>query len=217
MAAMTRAKRIARWFVVAAAVALAALLVWGVGSEWSEALVQGLVALGALWYWAYRSRPRVNLRLLHSGGLYLEMMNTGNRVAKRVRIKCEPPIPWSETGVTAIGSTERNQFGPIEDFGDMAPDQRHVIIFGTPSPRTAEALEAVRFEVSHEGTWGFRRWKIPMQFGGSGARSSLRDITATPLAELEKALKAQQKELDKIRRSIDALPGRLTALSDDET
>lgn len=216
MAVMTRVKRIAGWFVVAAVVAFAVLLVWGVGSEWSEALVQGFAALGALWYWAHRSRPRVNLRLLHSGGLYLELLNTGNRVAKRVQIKCEPPIPWSETGVTAIGSTERDQFGPIEDFGDMAPDQRHLIIFGTPSPRTAEALDATRFEVSHESTWAIRRRKIAMQFGGSGARASLRDIAATPLGEIEKVLKVHQKELDKIRRSIDALPGRLAAPLGDE-
>lgn len=217
MGAKSRLKRVGWWLAAVSAVVLSVLLAWGVGSEWSEAIVQGFAALGALWYWAYRSRPQVNLRLLHSGGLYLELMNTGNRVAKQVRIKCDPPIPWSETGVTAVGSTERGQFGPIEEFGDMAPDQRHLIIFGTPSPRTAEALDATRFEVSHEGTWAVRRRKIPMQFGGSGARVSPRDITATPFGEIEKALKAQQKELDKIRKSIDGLPSRLAALSDDES
>lgn len=206
---MSRARRIGWWLVAALAVAAAAWLVRRAGHEWSEAVVQALAALGALWYWAYRSRPRVTLRLLHSGGLYLELRNTGNRVAKQVRISCEPPILWNETGVAA----KRDQFGPVEDFGDMAPDQRYVVIVGTPSPRTAEALDATRFEVSHESTWGIRRRRSQMRFSGSGAQSSLRDETATPLGELTKAVKAQQKELDKIRRSIDAVPRRLAESS----
>ena len=217
MEAKSRAKRIVCWLVLAVGAALAALLVWWVGPEWSEATVQGLAALGALWYWAYRSRPRVSLRLLHSGGLYLELMNRGNRVAKQVWIKCDPPIPRSEIGVTAInGNTRQDLFGPIGDFGDMAPDQRYVITFGSTSPRTVEVLDKTRFEVSHESTWGLRRRKEPMQFGGSGAQVSLQDITATPFGEIAKTLEAQQKELDKIRRSIDALPGRLSASSDSD-
>ena len=212
-----RARRIGFWLLAALAVALAAVLVRWVGSEWSEATVQGLAALGALWYWAYRSRPRVNLRILHSGGLYLELMNTGNRVAKQVRVKCDPPIPWSEIGVTAIsGDTRQDLLGPSGDFGDMAPDQRYVIMFGSASPRTVEVLDKTRFEISHEGTWGFWRRRFPMQFGGSGAQASLEDITATPFGAIAKALEAQQKEFDKIYRSIDALPDRLSASSDSE-
>ncbi len=212
----SRAKRIAGWLFVAVGVALAALIVWLVGSEWSEGIVQGLAALGALWYWAYRSRPRVNLRLLFSGGLYLELTNTGNRVAKQVRIKCEPPIPWDSTGIASDGGKTRQYLlGPIEDFGDMAPDQRYVVFFGSPLPQTVEALDATGFEISHESTWGFRRRRSNMRFGGSGARRSMPEITATPLDEISQAVKAQHKELDKIRKSIDALPGRLAPSSGD--
>ncbi|MXW63034.1 MAG: hypothetical protein F4028_10230 [Acidimicrobiaceae bacterium] len=106
---------------------MALLLVWRAGSEWSEAFVQGLAALGALWYWAYRSRPQLTLRILCPDAFYLELMNVGNRVAKQVRVKCAPPVPLSELG---IDSDESVVFGPVEDFGDMGPDQRYVVFLG---------------------------------------------------------------------------------------
>ena len=199
-------KRVVWWLVIAVGAALAILLVWCVGSEWSEAIVQGFAALGALWYWAYRSRPRVNLRLLFSGGLYLELTNTGNRVAKQVRIKCDPPIPWSNTGITSDGGNTRQYlFGPIENFGDMAPDQRYVCNFGNASEQTVEVLDTTRFEISHESTWGVRRRRSNMRFGGSGERRSMSEVTATPFDEISQAVKAQHKELIEIRKSIDSL------------
>ena len=213
----SRAKRVVWWLVIMVGVALAALIVWLVGSEWSEAIVQGLAALGALWYWAYRSRPRVNLRLLFSGGLYLELTNTGNRVAKQVRIKCDPPIPWSNTGITSDGANTREYlFGPIEDFGDMAPNQRYVVFFGSPLPQIVEALDTTGLEISHESTWGIRRRRFNMRFGGSGVQRSSPDITATPFDEISQAVKAQHLELNKIRKSIDALPRRLAPSSSDD-
>ena len=211
MGTKSRVKRIAWWLVVVIAIALAVLLIWCVGPEWSEAIVQGLAALGALWYWAYRSRPRVTLRLLSSDGIYLELANVGNRVATHVRITCDPPIPWSEIGVIA----RRDQFGPIEDFGDMSPGQRYTVMFGSASPQSVDALDVTTFEVSHESTWGIRRRRSTMSFGGSGAQSSLREGTATPIGEIAKSAKAQRQELGKIRKSIDALPHRLAASSDD--
>ena len=117
----SRAKRVVWLLLGIVVVLLAALLVWLVGSEWSEAIIQGFAALGALWYWAYQSRPRVNLRWLFSGAHYLELTNTGNRVAKQVQIKCDPPIPWNKTGIDPDGSNTRPyHFGPIEDFGLFA-------------------------------------------------------------------------------------------------
>ena len=213
----SRAKRVVWWLVIMVGVALAALIVWLVGSEWSEAIVQGLAALGALWYWAYRSRPRVNLRLLFSGGLYLELTNTGHRVAKQVRIKCDPPIPWSNTGITSDGGDTRQYlFGPIENFGDMAPDQRYVCNFGNASEQTVEVLDTTRFEISHESTWGIRRRRSKMRFGGSGARRSMSEVTATPFDEISQAVKAQHQELGKIRKSIDSLTRRLARPSGDD-
>ena len=219
MVRASRAKQVVWWLVALVGVVLAALSVWLVGSEWSEAIVQGLAALGALWYWAYRSRPRVNLRLLFSGGLYLELTNTGNRVAKQVQVKCNPPIPWNETGITSDeGNTREFLFGPIEDFGDMAPDQRYVCNFGNASAQTVEVLDTTRFEISHESTWGIRRRRSKIRFGGSGARRSMPEVTATPFDEISQAVKAQPKELTKIRKSIDLLTRRLTPPpADDES
>ena len=82
-------KRAAALLHVAGVVALVVLFVLWAGAEWSEAIVQALAAAGGLWYWAYRSRPRVTLRLRNSNGVYLELANVGNRVAKQVKLSCD--------------------------------------------------------------------------------------------------------------------------------
>ena len=126
-------KLAAGWLLAAIGVALVVALVLWAGDEWSEAIVQGLAALGGLWYWAFRSRPRVTLRLRNSNGLYLELANVGHRVAKQVTVRCNPPIPWE--------IAPREEFGPVEDFGDMDRGQRYVVLVGSPGPHIVDVAE----------------------------------------------------------------------------
>ena len=188
-----------RWFLGFGAAGLVVVVVCWAGPEWSEAIIQGLAGLGALWYWAYRSRPRVTLRLLSIRGLYLELANRGNRVAKQVTIRCDPPIPWESIAAKA----PREQFGPVEDFGDMDRDQRYVFMFGSQTPHSVDVLDQTTFEVSHESTWGFRRRTSTIRFGGSGGRSSLEVGAATPIGEVAKAIKKHEQKLEKIGKAIE--------------
>ena len=205
-------KRAAGWLLVLGALAgLAVLLVrkgadWGeTGAEWGQVIVQTLAALGGLWYWAFRSRSRVTLRLLSSSGLYLELANVGNRVAKQVEVRCDPPIPWYET----LAMAPRGEFGPVEDFGDMDRNQRYVVLVGSPVPLTVDVLNETTFTVSHESTWAFRRRKSIIRFGGSGARSSLGEGAATPIGEIAETVKGHSQKLDEIKGAIEAVGHRL--------
>ena len=206
----TRAERALGWVLVLALLVAAACLIRRAGSEWSEAIVQAFAALGGLAYWAYRSRSRVALRLKSSNGLYLELVNVGNRVAKRVEMTVDPPIPWNSTLVKA----PRGEFGPVEDFGDMDQGQRYVIFVGSPTPHTVDVLDATTFVVSHESTWGFRRRKLTMRFGGSGGRSDLGEGAATPIGEIAKTLKNQTQTLEKVEKAIQAVGNRLPSPSE---
>ena len=197
-----------RWLlVVGATAALAAITLWA-GAEWSEAIVQAIAAaIGGLLYWLSRSRPRVTLRLLSSAGLYLELVNVGNRVAKGVVVSCRPPVRYKDTlGRDSLAS--REAFGPVEDFGDMDQNQRYVVMVGIPG-QAVETLENTTFEVSHESTWGFRRRKATFRFGGSGWRSTLGEGAATPIGEIATTVKKYEKKLEKIGEALDTVGRRL--------
>ena len=174
-------------------------------AEWSQAIIQALAALGGLWFWLYRSRPRVVLRLKSSDGLYLELVNVGSRAAKNVEMSVDPPIPWE----TTLGLAPREQFGPVEDFGDMDQGQRYVVLVGSPVPHTVDVLNATTFVVSHESTWGFRRRKSKRRFGGSGGRSDLGVGAATPIGAIAETVKKQGQTLEKIEGAIQAVGRRL--------
>ena len=196
-----------RWLVVAVAIAaLMAFALWA-GAEWSEAIVQAIAAIGGLLYWLSRSRPRVTLRLISSGGLYLELLNVGNRVAKGVVVSCDPPIRYKDTlGRDSLAS--RETFGPFEDFGDMDRNQRYVVMVGTPG-RAVETLEKTTFEVSHERPWGFRRRKATFRFGGSGWRTTLGEGTATTMGDIATTVKKYEQKLEEIGRAIKTVSHRL--------
>lgn len=205
-------RRVLGWLVVIGALVVLVVLVlltvaeWdGTSAEWSQAIIQALAALGGLWFWLYRSRPRVVLRLKSNDGLFIELDNVGSRVAKRVEMRVDPPIPWKTTLVTA----PREQFGPVEDFGDMDQGQRYVVLVGSAVPHTIDVVNATTFVVSHESTWGFRRRKSTRRFGGSGGRSDLGEGAATPLGEIAKTVKEQRKALERIEGAIQAVGRRL--------
>ena len=139
-------KRAAGWLlVIGVLVVLVALVPLTVNkwdattAEWSQAVIQALAALGGLWFWLYRSRPRVVLRLKSNNGLYLELANVGSRAAKKVEMRVDPPIPWK----TTLGLAPREQFGPVEDFGDMDQGQRYVVLVGSPVPHTVDVLNGL--------------------------------------------------------------------------
>ena len=183
-----RLKQACVGLLVAGAVAGLVWLVMKAGAEWSEAIVQALAAIGGLGYWAYRGRPRVTLRLLGSSlDLYLELTNVGNRIAKRVTITCDPPIPWDVT----VRGAPKDKFGPIEEFGDMDRNQRYVVLFGhSGRPESIEALDKTTFEVSHDIAWGLRRRKSTMRFGGSGLHYSFSsESVGTPMGEVADILR----------------------------
>ena len=147
----------------------------------------------------------MTLRLLSSNGLYLELANVGSRVAKQVEVRCDPPIPWYDT----LAMAPRGEFGPVEDFRDMDRDQRYVVLVGSPGPLTVDVLNRTSFTVSHESTWGFRRRKSKMRFGGSGGRSSLGEGAATPIGAIAETVKGHSQKLDEIKRAIEGVGHRL--------
>lgn len=160
--------------------------------------MQALAAIGGLAYWASRSRLRVTLRLLARDGLHLELANAGNRVAKQVTLTVDPPIPWK----TTLAVAPRDEFGPIEDFGDMDQGQRYVFLVGGQGEHTVDVLSGTSFVVSHESTWGFRRRKSTRRFGGSGGRSDLGEGAATPIGEIAATFEKQEQLLRKIAAAI---------------
>lgn len=176
------ATRTVGWVLVALALVLLVIVVRRVGADWSEAIVQGLAALGGAWFWAYRSRPRVTLRLEMRGTTYLAVENVGNRVAKRVQVKSDPPIRLEET----LQGDAEGEFGPVEDFGDMDRGQRYAVpvAWVGAEGNFVGLLEATTFEVSHESTWGFRRYKSTVRLGGAGVRRAARDDASTPLSKI---------------------------------
>ena len=207
--AMTRALS---WLLVNGVLVVLVVLVtltvteWdGTTAEWSQAIIQALAALGGLWFWLYRSRPRVVLRLKSNAGLFLELDNVGSRVAKKVEMRVDPPIPWKTTLVTA----PREQFGPVEGFGDMDQGQRYVVLVGSAVPHTVDVINTTTFVVSHESTWGFRRRKSTRRFGGSGGRSDLGEGAATPIGAIAETVKKQGQTLEKIEGAIQAVGRRL--------
>lgn len=95
-----RVGRIGAWVLVALAGYSVGCFVFWAGAQWSEAIIQALAAIGGLWYWAYRSRPRVTLRLMKGVDMYLELTNVGNRVAKQVRLSSHSSVrflPYYQT------------------------------------------------------------------------------------------------------------------------
>lgn len=92
---------------------------WGeTGAEWSQVIIQALAALGGLWFWVYRSRPRVTLRVGMRDSIYLDLANVGNRVARDVQVTCKPPIPM-DTIMTnpQLGRLAKGGFGaPVSLF-----------------------------------------------------------------------------------------------------
>lgn len=212
-------KRAAGWLLVIGVLVVLVVLVpltvseWdATTAEWSQAIIQALAALGGLWFWLYRSRPRVVLRLKSSDGLYLELVNVGSRAAKKVEMRVDPPIPWE----TTLGLAPREQFGPVEDFGDMDQGQRYVVLVGSPVPHTVDVLNATTFVVSHESTWGFRRRKSTRRFGGSGGRSDLGVGAATPIGAIAETVKNQGQTLEKIEGAIQAVGRRLPAPAEED-
>ena len=211
-------RRAVGWLLVAGALVVAVAVAqkgadWGeTKAEWGQVIIQGLAALGGLWFWLYRSRPRVVLRLKSSDGLYLELANVGSRAARQVQMKVDPPIPWKTTLVMA----PREKFGPVEDFGDMDQGQRYVILVGSAVPHTVDVLNATTFVVSHESTWGFRRRKSTRRFGGSGGRSDLGEGAATPIGAIAETVKRQQQTLEKIEKAIQAVGHRLPSPAEED-
>ena len=72
--------RAVNWLLVAGVLVVVAVAVaqkgadWGkTKAEWSQVIIQGLAALGGLWFWLLRSRPRVTLRLRLSGTAFLDV------------------------------------------------------------------------------------------------------------------------------------------------
>ena len=169
-------KRAAGWLLVLGALlAVTVLLAWKgaewgeTRAEWGQVIIQGLAALGGLWYAAYRSRPRVTLQLrIDKTLVYLDLANVGNRVARRVKVKCEPRIHLRET----LSPDQSNEwFGPCEDFGDMDRGQRHTMaIGGSMGGGLGGVLDTVTFTVSHESAWVFGPRESSLQFRGSGLR-----------------------------------------------
>ena len=190
--------------VLVALVGVVGFMLWA-GDEWSEAIVQGLAGLGGLWFWVRRTRPRVTLRVRSRNGAYLELSNVGSRVARQVTVRCSPPIPWQ----TTLAMAPREEFGPVEDFGDMSPDQRYVVLVGGPGPRLVDVLDRTTFEVSHERTWWVGRCKSTMRFGGSGGRSTLNDDAPSSIGEIAKTVERHGEKLDKIGNAIETIGRRL--------
>ena len=192
------------WLLSAIGVLVIWLLCFWAGAKWSEAIVQGAAAIGGLLYWDHSTRSRVTLRILSSDGLYLEFVNVGNRVAKDVKVRCVPPIPW-EANWTTPGA----EFGDM-DFGDMDRNQQYVILISSPTPESADQLEKTTFEVSHEtGIWGFRRRKSTIRVRGSGWRASVEEGAATPIGEIADTVKKQERQLMEIREAIATVGHRL--------
>ena len=197
-------KKVGIWLLLVGGVLVVLVLCLWAGAKWSEAIVQGAAAIGGLLYWDYRARPRVTLRILSGNGLYLEFVNVGNRVAKHVEVRCEPPIPW-ETKLTTPGAV----FGPVEHFGDMDRNQRYVILIRNQTPESADLLEKTTFEVSHGSNWGFGRRKSTIQVRGLGWRGSLEEGAATPIGEIADTVKKQEQQLKKIGEAITTVGQRL--------
>lgn len=202
----TRARRILGRLLVLGVLAGAICLVRRAGSQWSEAIVQGLAALGGAWFWAYRSRPRVTLHLGLRGLIYLDVENIGDRAARGVQVRCHPPLPIKEL----MGATgDIGDFGPVEHFGDMDRGQRFSVAVAGFGSNIVSTLENTTFEVSHEGTWGLRRYRSTLTFGGAGVRRGSREDASTPLSKIASAVSGHGQKLDKIGRSVDIVASRL--------
>ena len=166
-----------------------------VGRDWAEVAVQAEAALGAAWYWAYRSRPRVALQLGMRGLVYLDLENIGNRTARNVRVRCDPPI----------NIFDKDQFGPDEDFGDMDRGQRYEVAIGVPAKGIVAELERSTIEVSHESTWGFRRYKSTIRLGGAGLRRASSEDTSSPVGRIAREVGEIDRKLETIGSAVKAV------------
>lgn len=203
MPVKTICKRIAIWSLAVAVLVLLWLCVPVLADEWSsEAIVQGLAGLGGLVYWGSRSRSRVTIKLSvrHNFSADISIENVGNRVARQVRVKCKPPIPlWQDGPPISTRQTQEEDdesgrhFGPVEHFGDMDRGQRYIVPLVWGDRGVEDVLEQRTFEVSHESTWGFRRRRLTLRFGGG---SKGRYIQADATASLERIARA----LESLRR-----------------
>ncbi len=205
-------RRAVGWLLVAGALVVVAVAVaqkgadWGeTKAEWGQVIIQGLAALGGLWFWLLRSRPRVTLRLRLSGIAFLELANTGNRVARQVQVKCDPPLPLPY----------EKKLGPIVDYGDMDRDQRYVVAIES-GPMAAEALSKTAFTVSHERPWGVGRRKSTMRFGSASAVRHVNEDVHTPVGQIAEAFKKQGQKLDKIGRAVESVARRLPSPAEED-
>ena len=197
--------RAASWLLVAVVFAL--LMVWlvNVDAERGQVVVQVFAALVGAAFWASRSRPRVTLRLGSGKSLYLELANTGNRAAKNVQVRSDPPIPVSELMMTL---PRREHFG-LEEFGDMDRNQRYVMPISSLGPQVVELLDRTVFEVSHESTWGFGRRKTRIHFGRASTYRTIGEHEAAPEAQVAEEIRRQERKLDAIERAVNSVPRRL--------
>ena len=136
------------------------------GAQWAEFAVQ-LAALvgGFLYYWRYKSRPRVSLRLAIHHFICLEVVHLGGRTAKDVQVEVEPPLDLEKV---VRSSSEGEVFGPAERFGDMAAGQQYNIAVTLASKDDILDGLDTKFRVSWEGPFGLRRKSGWMKLGGSG-------------------------------------------------
>ena len=192
--------RAVRWLPIAVAIAAFVVVPLWVGRDWAEVVVQAEAALGAAWFWAYRSRPRVTLQLGMRGLVYVDLENIGKRTAKQVRVRCDPPIKTFKDA----------QFGPIEDFGDMDRGQRYEVAIGVPARGIVAELARSTFEVSHESTWGFRRHKSTIRFGGAGLRRASSEDTSSPVGRIATAVSEIDRKLETIGAAIKAVGYQLS-------
>lgn len=162
--------------IVVVVVAALGWSVYLVGPQWAEAVVQGIAALGGLGYWAYRTRPRVNVRIWerHSW-VYLEVSNVGNRIAKNVELRFDPPITRrDQQGGTA-------KIGPNETFGDMDRGQRYVIVIGYYG---MEHLEKGSLRIAHDRPYWYGTRTATLDLGGSGWNWVAPEDIGVPLGDI---------------------------------
>ena len=189
-----------RWLPLAVAIVAFVVVPILVGRDWAEVAVQAEAALGAAWFWAYRSRPRVTLKLGMRGLVYLDLENIGNRTAKHVRVRCDPPI----------NIFDKDQFGPVEEFGDMDRGQRYEVAIGVPAKGIVAELERSTIEVSHESTWGLRRHKSTIQFGGAGLRRASSEDTSSPVGRIATAVGEIDRKLETIGAAVKVVGQQLS-------
>lgn len=163
-------------------------------AQWAEVAVQLLALLGGvLYYWRYKSRPRVSLRLAIHYLTYLEVVHVGGRTAKGVQVEARPALDLEKT---IGGSLEGRTFGPVEHFGDMAADQKYNIAVALASRSDIQSGLNTEFRVSWKGPLWWRHKSGWLSLGGSGlGHASVEDMTT--------AQGQAAQSLDEIKKMIE--------------